>query len=175
VEEKVPRAAESSSRARGKSASKLGAGARHDHAIVAQHPDAHMPTKSPNQPELAMTPYTGQPLAATGHAVSVMSSTRRGFLVQDGEIYKAVAVMGEATIFIDGSELAGGTAEVRCVAVMGNVTVYVQPGIDVEANGVGVLGMFEQWGGRAHGAGVSKVRITGVAVLGFVKVVTGNP
>jgi hypothetical protein len=51
----------------------------------------------------------------------------------------------------------------------------VQPGINVEANGVGVLGLFEQWGGRAHGAGVSKVRITGVAVLGFVKVVTGNP
>jgi serine/threonine protein kinase len=141
--------------------------------IIDQDPNPHLPMRSLDDAELALATYVPQPLGA--HVVSVMSSTRRAFVVQDGEISKAVAVMGEATLFIDGSQLDGGVAELRCVAVMGNITIYVQPGIDVEASGVGVLGMFEQWGGRAPGQNASKLRITGVAVLGFVKVITGNP
>jgi serine/threonine protein kinase len=168
------RAARRAARREDKVARRLGRQlARHaDRALVEHDLDDRL-VRGADEGELALAHHAGQSLVA--HVVSVMSSTRRGFIAQDGEIYKAVAVMGEATLFIDGSQLDGGTAELRCVAVMGNITIYVQPGIDVEAGGVGVLGLFEQWGGRAHGPNVSKLRITGVAVLGFVKVVIGNP
>jgi len=109
--------------------------------------------------------------------VSIMSSNRRDIVLRDGEVGTAVAVMGEATIFVDCSQLspnADGFAELRCVAVMGGLNVYVKPGVDVEATGVGVLGYFERWGGRRRSRKGPLLRITGAAVLGGVKVVVAE-
>jgi len=107
--------------------------------------------------------------------VSVMSSNRRDITLRDGEVGTAVAVMGEATVFVDTSQLsADGVAEVKCVAVMGHLMVYVKSGVDVEASGVGVLGYFERWGGRRRARGGPLLRITGAAVLGGVKVIVAD-
>lgn len=106
------------------------------------------------------------------HIVSVMSSNRRDISLLDGEEGTAVAVMGEATVFVDCSELsANGEATLECVAVMGHVTVYVKAGVDVEAGGVGVLGYFERWGGTRRQRKGPLLRITGAAVLGGVKII----
>jgi hypothetical protein len=107
--------------------------------------------------------------------VSVMSSNRRDITLRDGEEGTAVAVMGEATVFVDVSPIAeGSTAELKCVAVMGHLTVYVKPGVEVEAAGVGVLGYFERWGGLRRGRKGPLLRITGAAVLGGVKVIVAE-
>jgi hypothetical protein len=106
------------------------------------------------------------------HVVSVMSSNRRDITLRDGEQGSAVAVMGEATVFVDTSELpANGVTELECVAVMGTLTVYVKAGVDVEASGIGVLGYFERWGGRRRARQGPLLRITGAAVLGGVKII----
>jgi hypothetical protein len=117
------------------------------------------------------------PRAEDAEIVSVMSSNRRDMILRDGEQGTAVAVMGEATVFVDASQLCettDGVAELECVAVMGHVTVYVKAGIDVEAAGVGVLGYFERWGGTRRPRKGSLLRITGVAVLGGVKVIVAD-
>jgi hypothetical protein len=106
-----------------------------------------------------------------------MSSNRRDMTLRDGEEGTAVAVMGEATVFVDASQLcetADGVAELECVAVMGHVTVYVKAGVDVEAAGVGVLGYFERWGGTRRTRKGPLLRITGVAVLGGVKIIVAD-
>ncbi|HMI85691.1 MAG TPA: protein kinase [Polyangiaceae bacterium] len=109
--------------------------------------------------------------------VSIMSSNRRDIVLRDGEVGTAVAVMGEATVFVDCSQLstdADAVAELKCVAVMGGLNVYVKAGVDVEATGVGVLGYFERWGGRRRARKGPLLRITGAAVLGGVKVVVAE-
>ncbi|MET0593951.1 MAG: protein kinase [Polyangiaceae bacterium] len=104
--------------------------------------------------------------------VSVMSSNRRDISLRDGDEGTAVAVMGQATVFVDCSQLSEhGEAVLECVAVMGNVTVYVKAGVDVEAGGVGVLGYFERWGGQRRQRRGPLLHITGAAVLGGVKVI----
>ena len=107
--------------------------------------------------------------------VSVMSSNRRDITLRDGEVGTAVAVMGEATVFVDASQLpVDGVAELKCVAVMGALMVYVKAGVDVEATGVGVLGYFERWGGRRRSRQGPLLRITGAAVLGGVKIIVAE-
>ena len=107
--------------------------------------------------------------------VSVMSSNRRDIALRDGEVGTAVAVMGEATVFVDASQVsADGVAELKCVAVMGHLTIYVKAGVEVEATGVGVLGYFERWGGRRRSRQGPLLRVTGAAVLGGVKVVVAE-
>jgi Protein kinase domain/Domain of unknown function (DUF1707) len=115
------------------------------------------------------------PRRAETQVVSIMSSNRRDITLRDGEVGTAVAVMGEATVFIDASQVtAGGVAELKCVAVMGHLTVYVKAGIEVDAVGVGVLGYFERWGGRRRSRQGPLLRVTGAAVLGGVKVVVAE-
>jgi serine/threonine protein kinase len=115
------------------------------------------------------------PRRADTQVVSVMSSNRRDITLRDGEVGTAVAVMGEATVFIDASQVtADGVAELKCVAVMGHLTIYVKAGIEVDAAGVGVLGYFERWGGRRRSRQGPLLRVTGAAVLGGVKVVVAE-
>jgi hypothetical protein len=109
--------------------------------------------------------------------VSIMSSNRRDITLRDGEMGTAVAVMGEATLFVDCSQLstgADGVAELKCVAVMGGLVIYVKAGVEVEAAGVGVLGYFERWGGRRRARKGPLLRITGAAILGGVKVIVAE-
>jgi hypothetical protein len=109
--------------------------------------------------------------------VSVMSSNRRDIVLRDGEVGTVVAVMGEATVFVDCSQLSANTdavAELKCVAVMGGLNIYVKAGVEVEAMGVGVLGYFERWGGRRRSRKGPLLRITGAAILGGVKVVVAE-
>ena len=107
--------------------------------------------------------------------VSVLSSNRRDITLRDGEEGMAVAVMGEATVFVDTSQLPpNGVAELKCVAVMGHLMIYVKSGVDVEASGVGVLGYFERWGGRRRARQGPLLRITGAAVLGGVKIIVAD-
>jgi hypothetical protein len=115
------------------------------------------------------------PRRAETQVVSIMSSNRRDITLRDGEVGTTVAVMGEATVFIDASQVtAGGVAELKCVAVMGHLTVYVKAGVEVDAVGVGVLGYFERWGGRRRARQGPLLRVTGAAVLGGVKVVVAE-
>jgi hypothetical protein len=132
-------------------------------ALVAPRDRSELAVRAHRRPEMLL--------------VSVMSSNRRDIVLRNGEEGAAVAVMGEATIFVDCSQLsadADGVAELRCVAVMGALTVYVKAGVDVEATGVGVLGYFERWGGRRRTRKGPLLRITGAAVLGGVKVVVAE-
>jgi hypothetical protein len=118
----------------------------------------------------------GRPRPET-QVISIMSSNRRDLTLRDGEIGTAVAVMGEATVFVDASHLSedgGAIAELKCVAVMGHLTVYVKAGVDVEATGIGVLGYFERWGGRRRSRKGALLRITGASVLGGVKVIVAE-
>jgi hypothetical protein len=130
-------------------------------AAIVQHDRRALAIAAPCRPEIQI--------------VSVMSSNRRDVTLRDGEVGTAVAVMGEATVFVDASQLpVDGVAELKCVAVMGTLMVYVKAGVDVEATGVGVLGYFERWGGRRRSRQGPLLRITGAAVLGGVKIIVAE-
>jgi hypothetical protein len=86
------------------------------------------------------------------------------------------AVMGEAVIDMREAIFPGGTIELHCVAVMGEVKLIVPPGLRIACDGMAIMGEFTEY----HSSGDERpdaplVRITGTAVMGSVTIQTRLP
>ena len=100
-----------------------------------------------------------------------------GTLVRRGEWHPAahtrvVAVFGGAALDLREALLEPGMTELRCVAVMGTITLTVPPDLYVEVAGVGIMGGFDARRMKARRPSDDRpwVRVTGVAVFGGVRV-----
>jgi hypothetical protein len=105
-----------------------------------------------------------------------MSSTvKRGHWLLHSSSH-ALAVMGEVTLDLRGAEVGALHSHISAVAVMGSVKVIVPEGINVEVDGLAVMGNKSVRGGADHPLpGAPTVAITAVAVMGEVTVVTKGP
>lgn len=144
-----------------------------------------------------VTPRTGpRPIGerpATTTSIAVMSGAERRGEWTPGRTHTAFAMMGGveldlrrarvggeeltlvAVAFMGGVEIdlrgtAARAVTVRAVAVMGGVTVVVDPDTRVEENGVGLMGGFADHSGASSGADGPVVRVTGLAIMGGVEV-----
>ncbi len=86
-------------------------------------------------------------------------------------------LMGGASLDFREASLDSGVTEVYVLAIMGGVEIIVPPGLQVESNGIGIMGGFD------HGRGASRspdpnapiLRITGLALMGGVEIKEREP
>ncbi|MGA2873633.1 MAG: DUF1707 domain-containing protein [Candidatus Dormibacteria bacterium] len=104
--------------------------------------------------------------------VAIMSSAHgRGRLVL-GPATRALAVMGEVVLDLRGAELAAGHSHIQAIAVMGSVKVVVPEGLNVELNGLALMGSKSLKGGTTLPPPEAPViEVTAMAVMGEVAVV----
>lgn len=106
--------------------------------------------------------------ASTPPIVAVFSSVdRKGAwtLADDGY---AVAVFGEVTLDLRDATIAARENEIHAFAIFGSVTVYVEPGANVECTGIGILGQFDRGEVSEAKADAPVVRVSGLALFGSV-------
>lgn len=82
------------------------------------------------------------------------------------------AVLGGCELDFREALIAPGISEVKVFALMGGVEILVPPDVNVECEGIGILGGFEDSGGESEGLDERPtLRISGIAVLGGVNIV----
>ncbi len=90
---------------------------------------------------------------------------------------RVVAVMGGVDLDFREAGFGPGVTEVKVTSVMGGIAVIVPPHLQVECDGIAILGVFE---GMDHSTGerdqdAPLLRITGVAVMGALEISTRLP
>ena len=90
---------------------------------------------------------------------------------------RVVTVMGGTDLDFREAEFGPGATEVEVTVVMGGIAIIVPPHLQVECDGVAILGLFE---GMVRGTGgpdpgAPLLRITGVAVMGALEISTRPP
>lgn len=79
----------------------------------------------------------------THRVLAVMSSTKQRGRWRAADRIQAVAVMGECKLDLRQAELEGMELEVAATVVMGNLSIIVPPGVEVEMNGWCLMGSRE--------------------------------
>ena len=116
------------------------------------------------------------PAAPSARFVAIMSSTVRSGRWQLPPSSQALAVMGEVLLDLRGAEVATRSSYIRARAIMGTVKVIVPEGINVEVDGLAVMGTKSVHGGKIPPLpSAPTVKVTAMAVMGEVKVVTKGP
>lgn len=90
---------------------------------------------------------------------------------------RAAAFMGSVELDFREALFGPGETRIHVVAVMGGVEIVVPPGIHVEADGLALIGAFEEklGGGGDIPDNAPTLRITGFALMGGVEVVSRLP
>lgn len=123
------------------------------------------------QAPVAVAPVVA-PARARKRIVAFMAGVvRRGVWVVPAQV-TAVAVMGGVELDLSEATWTADAIDVYAAAVMGGIVVAVPPGVRVEADGLAILGGFEdqleQAGSRDPDAPV--LRLRGFAFMGGVEV-----
>ena len=82
----------------------------------------------------------------------------------------AISVMGGVKLDFREADLLEGETFVHCFALMGGVEIVVPPDVNVEVQGIGLLGGFPALRWRAADPSAPVLRIRGVALMGGVDV-----
>ncbi len=98
-------------------------------------------------------------------------ATRRGRWTPAQES-TAIGVMGGVMLDFRQAQLPPGETVVHAFALMGGVTIFVPPELDVAVNGVGIMGGFDHMNQAAAVASpdAPRLRVDGVAIMGGVDV-----
>jgi len=95
--------------------------------------------------------------------LSVFGARTRGGAWEPAERVEAISVFGNVALDLREASLYDVT-RIQCFSLFGNVEVRVPAGVDVDANGVGIFGGFEER--RRQGGGGRVVRAIGRALRG---------
>lgn len=95
---------------------------------------------------------------------------RRGFW-RVGELSWAIAFMGGCNLDLRGAAISAPVMTINAVSVMGGVDVIVPPGVEVELEGMAVMGSKTlELSGPPPGPGAPVVRVNAFAFMGSVTV-----
>ncbi len=86
------------------------------------------------------------------------------------EILNVVSVLGGVDLDFRAAALLEGVTEVKVLAFLGGTTIIVPDDVDVEVNGVAIMGGFDHVSQHLPGEGRPLIRISGLALLGGVEV-----
>ena len=129
------------------------------------------PAPAPRAPAPLREPL---PLAPTGEESetiwAVMGGAARNGPWEPPERLLAWAFMGGVELDFRKAALLEGTTEVKAIAVMGGVDITVPEDVDVEVNGVAIMGGFGHVSQHLPGADRPLIKVTGLAVMGGVEV-----
>lgn len=114
--------------------------------------------------------------SGTSWFVGIMSSAvRKGRWVLQPNSH-ALAVMGECVLDLRGAEVLASHSHITAVAVMGAIRVIVPEGIDVDLDGLAIMGAKTmRIGNTSPLPGSPMIRVTALALMGEVSVVTKAP
>lgn len=108
--------------------------------------------------------------ATSTWAVGIMGGFQRrgGWTVP--RRFTAFAFWGGGEIDLREARFEDREVVIRCFAIMGGMQVLVDPDTEVEVNGVGIMGGFDDKASGAGTPGSPRVRVTGLAFWGGVGV-----
>lgn len=143
----------------------LAARTRDELQAVTRDLPAIAPTR-PAQPVAGMAPRQ-----AVRASVSIMSSVeRKGFWRVD-ESTLAISVMGSCKLDLRGAAISAPVTTINAYVVMGSVDVIVPFGVEVELEGIAIMGSKEsKLKGQPPGPGAPVVRVNAFALMGSVTV-----
>jgi hypothetical protein len=102
--------------------------------------------------------------------ISVMGNATRRGRWRVGERTFVVSVMGNATVDLREATLAGPEVAIHVLCTMGNMTVIVPDGVDVELSAIPFMGNRFDLTRSQHRPGAPLVRITGLVSMGNLTV-----
>jgi hypothetical protein len=118
------------------------------------------------------TPALASPRPARRWVVCVMGNTARRGRWRVSERVTALTAMGNATIDLRQAELSGPEVTVTVLNTMGNTTVIVPPGVDVDLAALAFMGTKSDRTRSEARPGAPLVRVTGLSFMGNLVVVT---
>ena len=109
--------------------------------------------------------------------VAVMSGVRRTGSWRPSSRMKLVCLMGGAEIDFREVSLPAGEIELSVTCVMGGAEIIVPPGLQVECEGIGIMGGFDHVNRapQTPDPGAPLLRIKGLALMGGIAVSTRLP
>jgi hypothetical protein len=103
--------------------------------------------------------------------VGIMGSAHRRGRWRVGHELHAVSIMGECKIDLREAVIDSPLIAIDALAIMGTVEVIVPEGVEVDLEGVAIMGSRElRMSDAPTGQGAPRVRVTGLAVMGSIKV-----
>jgi hypothetical protein len=136
------------------------------------------------EPSGSLVPQAEAPEGAIATSVhkakrvlTILSSIQRKGTWRVPKKLRVVTVMGAVDLDFREAELGPGITDVKVTSVMGGIAIIVPPDLQLECEGVSILGHFE---GMDRSAGerdpdAPLLRITGVAIMGAVETSTRLP
>lgn len=116
-----------------------------------------------------MTPET-HPADEHTTIVAIMAGAVRTGAWEPPARIQVFALMGGAELDFREADMLLGVTEVQVLALMGGAKIIVPPDVDLEVNGTGFMGGFENASNRADEPDAPLLRVTGFAVMGGVEV-----
>ena len=126
----------------------------------------------PPAPALSGSPAPIHARQPQSIVVALMGGAERRGIWNPGENVYVTAIMGGVVLDFRQAEIQQSITEVYVVAIMGGVEIIVPPGVQVESDGIGIMGGFGQVGNARFpidGTGPI-LRIRGVAIMGGVEI-----
>ena len=142
-------------------------------ALVAGLP---APTARPD-PELRPIPDLRGRAQQQSVVVAVMGGAERRYDVLPSREINVVAVMGGVHLDFRNAQFPAGVTELRIFALMGGVEVVVPADVQVDSDGIGIMGGFEHVGHGRFPVDLQRpvLRIVGVAIMGGVEITQRFP
>ena len=128
----------------------------------------------PPSAAVAPAPIASKPAAASTSKtlLAVMGGVFRRGPWRVPQRIRAVALMGGIQLDLRDAELTSPVVEITAIAIMGGIEVIVPPGVRVEADGLALMGGFEDKvvePGVVLSPNAPLVRLNGLALMGGVE------
>jgi hypothetical protein len=108
--------------------------------------------------------------------VAVMGGSMRKGRWTPARSNVAISIMGGTHLDFRDAALGPGVTMVKVFAMMGGVEIVVPPGVNVESNGIGIMGGFDHVPEyEEHDPDAPTLRISGLALMGGVDITVRNP
>lgn len=120
----------------------------------------------------ARTAQRGQvrPARSQGALVAILGSSETRGRWRPDRATTVVAVLGDATVDLQGAEYEDDELTINAFAMLGHVEIVVPEGIEVEMRGISILGDRTMRANAAVVAGAPVVRVDGLVLLGDITV-----
>ena len=101
---------------------------------------------------------------------AIMSSAVRKGSWEPAELIQVISIMGGVELDFRKAIMLDGITEVEIHTIMGGVKIIVPDDIDVETEGMGIMGGFEHFDHTSDDPDAPLLRITGFAIMGGVEI-----
>lgn len=135
---------------------------------------ADLPAGLPGPAAPRSRPTPGGELARHSSSVAIMGGRDRQGPWEVGAAHTAFALMGGVDIDLREARFAAPETVITAVAIMGGIDVFVGPEVRVSAEGIGVMGAFEEGEAKVEAdlrPDSPVVRVRGLALMGAVSVI----